>query len=207
MDLIYKELNGRSCRTYLVYSRHSRGAIIIDPVIDLVNDYLRCLDEEGLLLIYAIDTHTHADHLSGGVVLKEQTGCEYVMHGSSKVACATVRIEEGKRHLASIPVFIMHTPGHTKDSISHIFPDRIFVGDLLFLDEGGAGRLDLPGSDAGEHWDSLQRILGLPDHLTVYPAHDYRNRSASSIAVQKMRNQYLRPRTKDEYLAFAKYFQ
>ena len=204
MNIIYKELNGRSCRTYLVYDDVSRDAILIDPIFGLVDHYLNVLEQMDLLLMYAIDTHTHADHLSGSGLLKEETGCCYLMHRSSNVSCVTSLVDECKCRLGSIPMHILHTPGHTKDSISLIFPNRIFVGDLLFLDEGGAGRLDLPGGDAGEHWDSLQRILGLPDHLIAYPAHDYRNRSASSIAVQKMRNQYLRPRTKDEYLAFAK---
>ena len=204
MDIIYKELNGRSCRTYLVYDKRSREAIIIDPVIDLVEDYLRILKQEELGLRVTIDTHTHADHLSGGIALKEQTHCDYLMHGSSRVSGITMGMREGSWYFGDVPLEVMHTPGHTKDSISLIFPDRIFVGDLLFLDEGGAGRLDLPGGDAGEHWESLQRILGLPDHLTVYPAHDYRNCTPSSIVAQKMRNQYLQPRTRDEYLAFAK---
>lgn len=105
--------------------------------------------------------------------------------------------------MGAIPLRVMHTPGHTKDSVSLLLQDRIFVGDLLFLDDGGAGRLDLPGGDVGEHWDSLQRIMGLPDHVIVYPAHDYRSRAPSGIGIQKMRNPFLAPRTRDEYVAFA----
>lgn len=204
MDLVYDELNGTSCRTYLIYRKNADEAILVDPVMDFVDSYVRHIDLAGLILTHIIDTHTHADHISGSTALKERIGCEYVMHRSSKVAGVTWRLDEGMHRLGDIPLGVMHTPGHTKDSVSLIFPDRVFVGDLLFLDNGGAGRLDLPGGNAGEHWDSLQRILGLPGRLVVYPAHDYRNCMPSSIGMQKTRNAFLKSRTKDEYLAFAK---
>lgn len=204
MNIIYEELNGRSCRTYLIHDEKSCEAILIDPIMDFVDSYVRHIDLAGLKLTHIFDTHTHADHISGSTALRERIGCEYVMHRSSKVAGVTWQLDEGMHRLGSIPLGVMHTPGHTKDSVSLVFPDRIFVGDLLFLDGGGAGRLDLPGGDAGEHWDSLQRILGLPEHMIIYPAHDYRNCVPSSIAVQKTRNVFLSPRTRNEYLAFAK---
>ena len=201
MPLIFTELNGRCCRTYLVYDDVSREAMLIDPIFELVENYLEMLDKTNLQLVNTIDTHTHADHVSGSVLLKEETGCDYMMHRSSKVSSLTSRLDEGQ---CSFGGKIMHTPGHTKDSMSIVFPDCVFVGDLLFLDEGGAGRLDLPGGDAGEHWDSLQRILGLPEDLIMYPAHDYRGCVPTSIGVQKTRNQFLVPRSKVEYLAFTK---
>ena len=203
MDITYDVLNDSSCRTYIIYNEQSKEAIFIDPVMDFVDSSMRYLDLTGLTLTHVIDTHTHADHISGSTALKQRTGCEYVMHRSSKVAGITWRLDEGMHRLGAIPLGVVHTPGHTKDSISLILPDRVFVGDLLFLDAGGAGRLDLPGGDVGEHWDSLQRILGLPERLIVYPAHDYRNCVPSSIGMQKMRNTFLAARTKDEYLAFA----
>lgn len=204
MNIVYEELNGRSCRTYLIHDEKSCEAILVDPVNDFVDSYLWHIDLAGLTLTHVFDTHTHADHISGSTALRERIGCEYVMHRSSKVAGVTWRLDEGMHRLGSIPLGVMHTPGHTKDSVSLIFPDRIFVGDLLFLEGGGAGRLDLPGGDAGDHWDSLQRILGLPERLIVYPAHDYRNCEPSDIGVQKSRNIFLAPRTKNAYLAFAK---
>ncbi len=202
MDTVYEELNGRSCRTYVIHDKQSQEAIIVDPVMDFVDFYMRHLDVRRLVLTHVIDTHTHADHISGSTALRYQTGCEYIMHRSSKVSGVTWRLDEGMHRLGDIPLGVMHTPGHTKDSLCLVFSDRIFVGDLLFLDAGGAGRLDLPGSNAGEHWDSLQRILGLPEHLIVYPAHDYRNCVPSSIGLQKTRNAFLASRTKDEYLVF-----
>ncbi|MDP3779360.1 MAG: MBL fold metallo-hydrolase [bacterium] len=205
MSIVSVELNGRSCRTYLLYDDVSREAILIDPVIDLVEEYIKTIDQTKMALTHIVDTHTHADHLSGGSILKQHTGCDYVMYQSSNVSGVSWRLQEGTFcRLGRDRVIIYHTPGHTKDSVSLVLPDRVFVGDLLFLDEGGAGRLDLPGGNVEEHWDSLQRILGLSDHLVVYPAHDYRGCSPSTIAVQKMRNQYLQSRTREEYVAFAK---
>jgi len=204
MDITYEVLNDSSCRTYLIHDEKSDEAILIDPIMDFADYYIRHLNLGGLTLTHVIDTHTHADHISGSTALKERIGCEYVMHRSSRVSGVTWRLDEGMHRIGDIPLGVMHTPGHTKDSISLVLPDRVFVGDCLFLNEGGAGRLDLPGGDAGEHWDSLQRILGLPERLTVYPAHDYRGCLPSSIGMQKTRNVFLAPRTRDEYLAFAK---
>jgi len=104
--------------------------------------------------------------------------------------------------LNAIPVSVIHTPGHTKDSISLVFGDRVLTGDALFLDTGGAGRDDLPGGDAGEHWESLQKLAALPDDLVVYPAHEYRNREPSSIGRQKTSNPHLKPRSKEEFVRY-----
>lgn len=203
MSIRYGQFDKRSCRGYVAYDDVSYKGVVIDPVIDCVDDYLEMFRQWGIQLTHVVDTHHHADHLSGGAMLKERTGCEYLMHRSSNVSAVTSYLDEGRCCIGDIPVQVMHTPGHTKDSITLILLDGlILVGDLLFLDEGGAGRLDLPGGDAGEHWDSLQRILGLPDDLIICPAHDYRNCSPSTIAVQKIRNQFLAPRTRDEYRAF-----
>jgi rhodanese-related sulfurtransferase len=102
----------------------------------------------------------------------------------------------------TITVQILHTPGHTEDSMSLVFPDHIFTGDTLFLDDGGAGRDDLPGGNPEAHWESLQRILQLPDDLTVFPAHDYRNRQPSTLGRQKKTNPHLQERTKEEFVRY-----
>jgi len=203
MEIIFRQLNPHACRTYLIGTKGSTEVVLIDPVLEHVKDYLELLDKEQLKLTHVIDTHTHADHLSGSAALKDQTDCEYVMHTKAPAHCVSFRITDGfECHLGEIPVKILHTPGHTKDSVTLIFPDRLLVGDVLFLDDGGAGRDDLPGGDPGEHWDSLQRILTLPEHLVVYPAHEYRNRQPSSLAEQKQRNPFLKPRSKEEYVKF-----
>ncbi|MEO8340891.1 MAG: MBL fold metallo-hydrolase, partial [Nitrospirota bacterium] len=163
----------------------------------------KTLDQRTLTLTHVIDTHTHADHISGGAALKDQTGCEYVMHHKAPARCVTFHLTDGFAcRLANIPVKVMTTPGHTKDSLALVLEDRILTGDVLFLDDAGAGRTDLPGGDPGEHWDSMQRVLGLPDHLIVYPAHEYRGRQPSSLRDQKLRNPNLKPRTKQEYIDY-----
>ena len=203
METIFHQLNPHACRTYLVGTKGVDEVILIDPVLEHVSDYLKLLERRKFKLSHVIDTHTHADHISGGATLKDLTGCEYVMHTKAPAPCVTFRVTDGfEFHIGGIGVKVMYTPGHTKDSVSLIFQDRILTGDVLFLDEGGAGRCDLPGGDPGEQWDSLQRITRLPDHLVVYPAHDYRDRQPSSLGSQKLRNPHLKPRSKDEYIEY-----
>lgn len=203
MNLSFRQLNPHSCRTYLIGEEGSGDVVIVDPVLEHVNEYVELLKKERLKLTHAIDTHTHADHISGGSSLRDLTDCDYVMHTQAPVKCATQRIRDGSElSFISTPVKVMHTPGHTQDSVCLIFPDRILTGDTLFLDEGGAGRDDLPGGDPGKHWESLQRIQELPDHLIVYPAHEYRNREPSSLGSQKKRNPHLKPRGKEEFVQY-----
>ncbi len=201
--MIFEQLNPGSCRTYLIADDQSKQAILVDPVLEHVEDYLKLIDQRKFSLTHVIDTHTHADHLSGGAALKDYLGCEYVMHTNALARCVTFHLTDGfECHLGNVPVKIMATPGHTKDSITLIFSDRILTGDVLFLDDAGAGRDDLTGGDAGEHWDSLQRLLSLPDQLVVYPAHDYRNRQPSSLKEQRARNPVLQPKSKQAYVDY-----
>lgn len=204
-DINYKvrQLNNIGCKTYLVTTERSKEAAIIDPVIQGVDEYLKLLDREGLKLGQVIDTHTHADHISGAATLIDKTGCEYIMHKNAPAACVTVRVTEGLEFkIADTPVKVLHTPGHTKDSITLLFFDRLVTGDTLFLDEGGAGRDDLPGGDAGEHWDSLRKVTSLSDNLMVMPGHDYRGRQPSTLGDQKKRNPHLRHGTKDSFVRY-----
>ncbi|MEK7296286.1 MAG: MBL fold metallo-hydrolase [Planctomycetota bacterium] len=198
--MIFKQLNKISCKTYLIGSEKNREALVVDPVLNYVPEYMSLLKNEGLKLTHIIDTHTHADHISGAGALAEQTGAVYVMHQLSPVRCVAFRVPDGfECRLGDIPARVMHTPGHTNDSLCLIFSDRILTGDTLFLDDGGAGRTDLPGGDPSQHWESMQKIMKLPDHLLVYPAHEYRGREPSSLAEQKKRNPNLQPRTKEAY--------
>ena len=201
--MIFEQLNPHACRTYLIGDEKSRETILVDPVLEHVGDYLKTLEQRKLTLTHIIDTHTHADHISGGAALKDETGCQYVMHQKAPARCVTFHLTDGYTCLlGKIPINVMTTPGHTKDSIALVLEDRILTGDVLFLDEAGAGRTDLPGGDPGEHWDSMQRVLGLPDHLIIYPAHEYRGRQPSSLKDQKLRNPNLKPRTKQEYIDY-----
>ncbi len=203
MEIIFRQLNPHACCTYLVGVKKSNEVALIDPVLEHVKDYLELLDKEKLKMTHVIDTHTHADHISGSAALKDQTDCEYVMHAKAPSQCVTSHVTDDTEYrLGEIPVRVLHTPGHTKDSVSLILPNRIMTGDVLFLDEGGAGRDDLPGGDPAEHWESLRQILTLPEDLIVFPAHEYRGRQPSSLADQKKRNPFLKPRTKEEYVRF-----
>jgi Metallo-beta-lactamase superfamily len=134
MEIIFRQLNPHACRTYLIGTQGSTEVVLIDPVLEHVQDYLALLDQEQLKLTHVIDTHTHADHLSGGAALKDQTDCEYVMHTKAPAHCVSFRISDGfECHLGEIPVKIMHTPGYTKDSVTLIFPDRLLASVLLLL--------------------------------------------------------------------------
>jgi glyoxylase-like metal-dependent hydrolase (beta-lactamase superfamily II)/rhodanese-related sulfurtransferase len=199
--MLFKQLNKTSCKTYLIGSENTKEVIVVDPLLEHVSQYVTLVKNEGLKLTHVLDTHTHADHISGAGALADLLGAVYVMHQNSPVRCVTFHVPDGfDCHLGDMPVKVMHTPGHTKDSICLIFSDRILTGDTLFLDDGGAGRTDLPGGDPGEHWESLQKIKALPDHLIVYPAHEYRGCEPSSLGEQKKRNPSLQPRTKEEYV-------
>jgi sulfur dioxygenase len=201
--MIFEQLNPHACRTYLIGDEKSREAILVDPVLEHVEDYLKALDQRKLTLTHVIDTHTHADHISGAAALKDEVSCQYVMHQTAPARCVTFHVTDGfECRLGTIPVKVIATPGHTKDSIALVMNDRILTGDVLFLDDAGAGRTDLPGGDPGEHWDSMQRLLGLPDHLIVYPAHEYRNRRPSSLKDQKLHNPNLQPRSKKAYIDY-----
>lgn len=203
MELDFRSFAYGGCRTYLLRDRLSAEVALIDPAINYVDDYLRLFNRESLRLTHVVDTHTHADHISAAPSLADRTGCAYVMHANAPARCVTERVSDGAAlDLAGVRMKVLHTPGHTRDGICLAFGGAVLTGDTLFLDDGGAGRDDLPGGDPGEHYDSLQRILTLPDATTVLPAHDYRDRPPSPLARQKRSNPHLRPRSKEEFVAY-----
>jgi glyoxylase-like metal-dependent hydrolase (beta-lactamase superfamily II)/rhodanese-related sulfurtransferase len=198
-----RQLNPNACWTFLLRKEDSPEVALIDPVLEHVSAYLELLEKEKLKLTQVLDTHSHADHISGAAALKDHTGCNYLMHEKAPSRCVTSRLRDGQRlDLGGVPVTVMSTPGHTKDSISLVLPNQVLAGDTLFLDEGGAGRDDLPGGDPGEHWDSLQRLLGLPGRLILYPSHEYRGRKPASLDEQKGRNPHLKPKNRDEFIQY-----
>ena len=195
----FLQLNDGPCKTYLI-SDHGL-AMFVDPVLEEVEHYIGTLRQKGLELKYIVDTHVHADHISGAAALRDRTGAHYVMHENSGCVCADYRVSGGDRiELGATSIEIRDTPGHTKDSISLIFPDRILTGDFLFIGEGGAGRTDLPGGDAGEHWDSLATLADLSGTLLVFPAHDYHGRTQSTLAAERRNNPRLQPRSREDYI-------
>lgn len=206
--MIFEELNDTACKTYLIGSEKSGEAALVDPVLENVDSYIAELDRRQLRLKYIIDTHVHADHISGAPALRDRTGADYVMHTLSASGCANVRVAEGDTiRIGDIEVRVLHTPGHTQDSITLVLPDRILTGDFLFLGEGGAGRTDLPGGDAGEHWDALQKLSAIPDDFGVWPAHDYHGRRSSTLEAERSGNPRLEPRTRPEYVEWLEGFK
>ncbi|UCF07177.1 MAG: MBL fold metallo-hydrolase [Thermoplasmata archaeon] len=199
----FAQINPHSCKTYLIGDGSSNEVVLVDAVLDHFNEYLEYLKKNDLKLTMAIDTHTHADHISAGSALRDITGCDYMMHDLAPARCVTQRIQQGQQfNIGSIQVKVIETPGHTRDSVSLILPDRILTGDALFLDDAGAGRDDLPGGDPVQHWESLERFKELPENLIVYPAHEYRDRQPSSLGTQKKTNPHLAHRTKEEFVRY-----
>jgi glyoxylase-like metal-dependent hydrolase (beta-lactamase superfamily II) len=203
--IIFEQLNPHACKTYLLADAKTKDAAIIDPVLEHVNEYADLVKKRDLKLKYIIDTHTHADHISGAAALRDLTDAEYVMHDLAPAPCINVRTNKDTTlQIGSIVMKIIETPGHTRDGISLIIPQisAILTGDALFLDEGGAGRDDLPGGDPAAHYDSLQKLLKLDENLIVYPAHEYRNRTPSPLKRQKQTNPHLKPRSKEEFVNY-----
>ena len=201
--MIFRQLNPKFCKTYLLGNEETKKVIFVDPVLEQFNDYIDLLDKEGMTLTHVIDTHTHADHISACSALKDEFDCEYVMHENAPAKCVTVKVKDGEiLNLNGIEMKILHTPGHTMDSISLVIKDKLLSGDFLFLDDGGAGRDDLPGGSPAMHWESINKIYDLPENLVVYPAHDYRDRKPSTLQVQKGSNPHLKVRTKEEFVIY-----
>jgi glyoxylase-like metal-dependent hydrolase (beta-lactamase superfamily II)/rhodanese-related sulfurtransferase len=202
--MMFSQLNPHHCLSYLIGAGDSHQIAIVDPVLEHVKDYLELLDRNNYKLGYVIDTHTHADHISGASSLKDLTGCHYVMHEAAPAQCPDLRVSDRSNLelFRNLSVEVIHTPGHTTDSICLVMPDRILTGDTLFLDDGGAGRDDLPGGDPAAHYASLQRLSVLPEHLIVHPAHDYRKRVPSSLGQQKRTNPHLQKRSKEEFIQY-----
>lgn len=199
--MTFEQLNPASCWTYLI--TEGDEAVIVDPVIDHVTDYLALLKERHLNLTHVVETHTHADHISAGPSIRDATDCHYVMHEQASPLCVTIHVKDGDQLvLAGQKVKVIATPGHTKDSISLLFEDKLLTGDFLFLEDAGAGRDDLPGGDASDHYDSLLKLKDLPGDLMVYPAHEYRQRKPSNLDQQRKNNPHMQFNTKEAFMTY-----
>lgn len=196
-----RQLNPNSCRTYLITSEKNRETVLIDPVLERAEEYLKLIDQEHLNISYIIDTHTHADHLSGGSVLADHLGVPYAMHQTAKQKCVSRKLADDETlRFGNARISCLHTPGHTNDSITLIIGENILTGDFLFIGEAGAGRTDLPTGSPSEHFDSLRKLSKLPDSYLVYPAHEYHGHTFSTMAEERKKNPTLRFDSKDGYL-------
>lgn len=189
-----------SCRSYLIADPETREAAIVDPLREHVDEYLDLLASKQLRLKYTIETHTHADHLSGSVRLKDITGCSMMMHAASPAPCVDRPLRDGETFsIGNVPVEVIATPGHTHDGMCLVLPGRVLTGDTLLI--GGCGRTDLPTGDSGELYESLRKLADLPEDTLVLPAHDYANHRASTIGREKKNNKRLQLGTVEEFSA------
>lgn len=191
--------------TYLLASGMEREALLIDPCRTNVEQYLRIIHELDLRLVRAIDTHTHADHVTALGPLQDRTGCVTVMGERTRAECVSQRVRDDEiLDVDGIRLRALYTPGHTDESFSFVLdPDRpkaVFTGDVLLI--RGTGRTDFQNGDAGLSYDSItQRLFPLPDETLVYPAHDYKGETCSSIGEEKRHNPRIAGRNRDEYIA------
>lgn len=181
--------------SYLVAHGACRDAFLFDPVLEQMPGYLALLAELGLHLSMAVDTHTHADHVTALLALQQATGCQVARHGLETPPCVTRQLVDHdllRCRCGGLEIEVWHTPGHTGDSCCFVVPgqpQRLLTGDTLFIE--GTGRTDLPSGDAHQQGESLLRLLAMDDATVVLPGHDYRNRSASTIGHERTCNHRL----------------
>ncbi|HJS88134.1 MAG TPA: MBL fold metallo-hydrolase [Acetobacteraceae bacterium] len=187
--------------TYLLASRRGGEALILDPVLEKVDRYLQLIRELDLKLVKAVDTHLHADHITGLGALRDRTRCVTVMGEQSGVDVVSMRVGDGDRlRIEGICLDVIYTPGHTDDSYSFAMADRVFTGDTLLI--RGTGRTDFQNGDPRAQYESIfNRLLRLPDETLVYPAHDYKGDTVSTISEERAFNPRLQVKSADEYVA------
>ena len=201
--MIFRQLFDSTSNTYayLLASRRGGEALIIDPVLERVDRYLRLIADLDLRLVKAVDTHLHADHITGLGALRDRTRCVTVMGEQSNVDVVAMRLADGDRLcIEGISLDVLYTPGHTDDSYSFVMADRVFTGDTLLI--RGTGRTDFQNGDARAQYQSLfGRLLRLPEETLVYPAHDYKGDTVSTIGEERRCNPRLQVRSAGEYVA------
>ncbi|HEX7325243.1 MAG TPA: MBL fold metallo-hydrolase [Rhodanobacteraceae bacterium] len=191
--------------TYLLASAPGREAVLIDPVKDQIEQYLVAIAQLDLRLVKAIDTHTHADHITGLGALRARTGCVTLMGQYSKADCVSQYLHDGELlDVNGVVLQALYTPGHTDESFSFVLepkaPRAVFTGDALLI--RGTGRTDFQNGDAGKSYDSITRVLfALPDATAVYPAHDYKGWTTSTIGEERRHNPRIAGKTRAEYIA------
>jgi len=186
--------------TYLLSSGKGREALIIDPVLEKTSEYIFFLKKLDLKLVKVIDTHIHADHISGMKELHKQTNCANIMGEKSPSEVINIKIKDNEKiKIENIELTSMYTPGHTNCSYSFLMKDRIFTGDTLLIN--GTGRTDFQNGNPVDQYHSLfDRILMLPEKTFVYPAHDYKGKKVSTIGTQKQTNPRLQVKSLNEYV-------
>lgn len=190
-----------STYTYLLASRAGGEALLIDPVQGRTALYLELVEELGLKLVIAVDTHTHADHITALGDLRSATACTTLMGERTRAECVSAQFRDGEMvGFDGVRLRALYTPGHTDESFSLVGDDRVFTGDVLLI--RGTGRTDFQNGDPRDSYDSIfNKLLRLPDETLVYPAHDYRGCTVSTIAEERQWNPRLQVQSVEEYVA------
>jgi len=186
--------------SYLLASRAGGEALILDPVLEKADRYCQLLRELDLRLVKAVDTHLHADHVTGLGELRDRTQCITIMGEQSKADVVSMRVSDGDSvTIEGLSLDVMYTPGHTDDSYSYLMGDRVFTGDTLLI--RGTGRTDFQNGSSRAQYESIfNRLLKLPDETLVFPAHDYKGDTVSTIGEERRYNPRLQVRSVDEYV-------
>jgi len=189
-----------STYTYILSSGKGREALIIDPVLEHTDQYINLLNKLELKLVKVIDTHIHADHITGLNELSERTSCTKIMGENSKSEVVDLRVKEDENvKIDNINLKVMYTPGHTDCSYSYLMNDRVFTGDTLLIN--GTGRTDFQNGNARQQYDSIfNKLLKLPENTMVFPAHDYNGKKHSTIGSEKQNNPRLQVNSVDQYV-------
>ena len=200
--MIFRQVfdNKSSTYTYLIASAKGREAVIIDPVIENVESYIKLLNELDLKLVKVIDTHIHADHVTGASKLKRATNCSTLMGEHTPADAVEIKVKDDEIiKIDQIEIKAMYTPGHTSDSYSFLMKNYLFSGDTLLIN--GTGRTDFQNGSSRDAYNSLfNKLLKLPDDTMLYPGHDYNGKLSSTIGKEKQHNPRLQVRNVDEYV-------
>ena len=200
--MIFKQIfdTESSTYTYLIASAKGREAVIIDPVIDNVDNYIKILGELDLKLVKVIDTHIHADHVTGATKLKKATNCSTLMGEHTPADAVEIKVKDGEIiDIDNLKIRSMYTPGHTSDSYSFLLDNYLFTGDTLLIN--GTGRTDFQNGSSKDAYNSLfNNLLKLPEETLVYPGHDYNGKFSSTIGNEKKFNPRLQVKSVDEYV-------
>tara|TARA_B110000027_G_scaffold78556_1_gene83604 strand:+ start:74 stop:754 length:681 start_codon:yes stop_codon:yes gene_type:complete len=200
--MLFRQLfdKASSTFTYLIASAKGREALIIDPVLDNINEYIVLLNELDLRLVKVIDTHIHADHITGASKLKDQTNCTTIMGEQTPANAVDLEVKDEEIiKLDQIEIKALYTPGHTSDSFSFLMNDYLFSGDTLLIN--GTGRTDFQNGSAKDAYNSIfNKLLKLPEKTLLYPAHDYNGEKVSSIGKEKKFNPRLQVSSENEYV-------
>ena len=200
--MIFRQLFDQesSTYTYFLADEASREAIFIDPVATHLDEYLGLLQAHQSTLKFSLETHVHADHVTGSGLLRQRTNAQTAVNQQCGAVCADMQLQHGQTlTFGSHTIYVIATPGHTPGSTSFLIGDRLFTGDALLID--GCGRTDFQGGDAGAQYDGIvQRLFTLADETLVYPGHDYSGRRVSSIGQERTINPRLASKTRDEFI-------